>query len=61
MQIIVSHLTKNRKRSILYHMKNNLRLTLILILNVRVEDNIIQVQSQVILQDKAEIYEDVFY
>lgn len=42
-------------------MKNNLRLTLIPILNVRVEDNIIQVQSQVILQDKAEIYEDVFY
>lgn len=61
MQIIVSHFTKNTKTSILYHMKNNLRLTLTLILNVRVEDNIIQVQSQVILQDKAEIYEDVFY
>lgn len=38
-------------------MKNNLRLTLILKLNLRIEVNIIQVQSQVILQDKVEICE----
>lgn len=42
-------------------MKNNLRLTPILNLNVRVEDNITQVQSLVILQDQAEISEDVAY
>lgn len=42
-------------------MKNNLKLTLILKLSFRIEDNIIQVQSQVILQDKAEIYENVSY
>lgn len=42
-------------------MKNNLRLTPNLNLNVRVEDNITQVQSLVILQDQAEISEDVAY
>lgn len=57
MQIIVSHWAQNRKRSISFHVKNNLRLTLILKLNLRIEVNIIQVQSQVILQDKVEICE----
>lgn len=61
MQIIVSHLAKNRKRSILYYMKNNLRFSPILNLNVRVEHNITQVLSLVILQDQTEISEDAAY
>lgn len=52
MQIIVSHFTKNTKTSVLYHMKNNLRLTLTLILNVRVEDNIIQFKARLFYKTK---------